>query len=413
MDLNNFFKPKTIAIIGASDHIDKVGGVVMEKASRSKCNVIPINPGHKSLFGIKCYKSVLEFEGKIDLALIVIPKDFVQGVMEECGKKGIKEVIIVSAGFSEAGNLMEELKLKKIADKYGIRFIGPNCFGIFSSETNLDLTFSATTPKKGNIAMISQSGALWSYMADAFKDVGFSNFVGLGNMTDLEFSDFVEYFSQNRETKDIILYIERLKDGKRFIEVCGKCKKPIYVIKAGSSKEGRQAAFSHTGSLATDYDIYKGAFSQIGINVCGSLEQAFERITGKTIVNNSKIKINFKGKIKIITNAGGAGALASDYLAEKNMDIVESRDILGTALSSDYYAELKKTEENNIVIILTSQTMSDIEKTAEVISSFKEESGKNVVALFLGGDIMVEANRIFIKNKVKYFNNFEDFRKAI
>ena len=224
-NLKTFFNPKSIAIIGASDNELKVGGILLKKAIESKAKAIAVNPNHESIFGVKCYKNIMDCKEKIDLAVIAIPSLFVLGALNECGRKGVKNVVVISAGFAEIGNVKGEKELVETAKKYHIRMLGPNCFGVCNPETKLDTTFSATMPKKGDIAFISQSGALWSYLSDfcAEKGIGFSGFASLGNMADLEFSDFIDYFGKNKKTKNIILYVEKLKDGKRFIKSCKKC----------------------------------------------------------------------------------------------------------------------------------------------------------------------------------------------
>jgi len=417
MEINKFFAPETIAIIGASDHEAKVGGILLKKAVLSDCNVIPVNPNHDSLLGIKCYKSLSEYRGKIDLAIIAIPASFVAQALEECGKNKIHNAIIISAGFAEIGNSRGEEELVKIANKYDIRFLGPNCFGIFSPDKNIDTTFSRTIPEKGNIAFISQSGALWSYISDFSVDsFGFSGFVSLGNMANLEFYDFIEYFSKDKNTRSIVLYIEKLKAGKKFIDVCKKTGKKIYAVKAGASEAGTKAAVSHTASIATDYGIYKGAFKQAGVILCDSLLDAFEKASGSKLIEKSKKKIKIGKKAVIITNAGGAGALMSDYLSEKGIKVIKDSDILGTALAEDYknaFESVKNNAGDSIVVILTPQSMSEIEETARVIAEFKQQTKKQLVAVFLGKNSMNEANNIFEQNKISYFNTLEEARNAL
>jgi acetyltransferase len=423
--INNFLSPKSIAIIGASDHEGKVGGMLLRKVIVSKIKVIPINPQHEELLGLKCYKSVLDFEGFIDLGIIAIPAPFVAQALEECGKKKIKQVIIISAGFSEIGNLNGEQKLKDIAKKYGLRLLGPNCFGICNPSKNLDLTFSITTPKKGNIAFISQSGALWSYISDyAFDKIGFSFFASLGDMADLSFSDFISYAAKDKDTKSIVLYVEKLVNGKKFIEECKQCNKPIFAVKVGSSDAGSAAAVSHTGSLATDYAIYKGAFKQAGITLCDSLLEAMEKASGKSFPLSIK-HVKLGKNAFILTNAGGAGGLLSDYLSAKgfemipnlNNDMKNPWDIIGTALAVDYENALNKLKEyrfvDSIFVILTPQSMSEMEKTAEVIVNFKKTSNKKIIALFLGDKTMKEANKIFERAGVFYFNTLEEARDSV
>src|SRR3989338_1214340 len=428
-NLENFFNPKTIAIVGASDHSEKVGGILFRKALKSKCNIIPVNPKHDKLLGVKCYSKISEFKESIDLAVIAIPAPFVSAELEECGRKGIKNVILITAGFSEIGNISGEKQIFDLAKKYGINLLGSNCFGIFNPNLKLDLTFAATTPKKGKVALISQSGALWSYVSDfsaglkGKSSFGFSGFVSLGNMTDLSFSDFIEYFSKDKATKSIVLYVERLKDGKKFIEICKKTKKKIYAVKAGSSEEGSKAAFSHTASLATDYEIYSGAFKQAGVVLCNSLLEAFEKASGKKIALSNKHKEKIGKKIFILTNAGGAGALLSDYLSAKGFELVSNEnfknplDILGTASGSDYFNNLDKIKNmdfyDSIIVLLTPQSMTEIMKTAEVIANFKRLTGKEIVALFLGGKSVSKANKILKEENIPYFNTLEEARISL
>jgi acetyltransferase len=401
-----------MAIIGASDNSEKVGGILLKKSLESKCKIIAVNPNHDSLFGIRCYKTILDYSEKIDLVVIAVPKDFVLGVMVDCAKKKIKNVIIVSAGFSEVGNTNLEKEVLEVAKRNDINVLGPNCFGIFNSSNNLDLTFSMTRPSAGNIALVSQSGALWSFVADAFSGIGFSKFVGLGNMADLDFDDFIEYLTGDEKTKNIILYIEKLKRGAKFIEICKKAikkGKKIYAIKSGSSLEGSKAAFSHTGSLATDYNIYSGAFKQAGVDLCKTLEEAIEKSTGKKFVGVSR-KLSLKKDIKIITNAGGAGVLVSDYLSEKGYNVLESRDIIGTALAEDYRKALLdlKNFSGSIFVVLTSQSMTEIEKTARVCVDMIKELNNPIIPVFLGKKAMGDVIKIFDLEGMTYFNNFKE-----
>jgi acetyltransferase len=425
--LKKFLNPKSIAIIGASDHEEKVGGILLKKAITSKVRIIPVNPKHEKLLGIKCYKNVLDYKGKIDLAVIAIPSLFVLGALNECGRKEIKNVMLISAGFSEIGNIKGEEELVKTAKEYGMRILGPNCFGVCNPGKNFDTTFSATMPNKGDIAFISQSGALWSYISDFTagiaddKTIGFSGFVSLGNLADLEFNDFLEYYSKDKSTKSIILYIEKLKNGGDFIKNCGQCikkGKKIYAVMAGSSLAGKEAAFSHTASLASDYRIYKGAFKQAGIILCDSLIEALEKISGKELMEKKTETIKFGKKVFILTNAGGAGALLADYLSQKGFEISgKPLDLLGTATGSDYFNALEKLKSDvsydSLAIILTPQSMSETKKTAEVIAEFKNQTGKSIAALFLGKKSMAEANKIFEDNKVSYFNTLDEARRSL
>lgn len=245
-------------------------------------------------------------------------------------------------------------------------------------------------------------------------------------MVDLEFSDFIEYFSKDEKTKSIVLYIEKLKNGKRFIDVCKKCKKKIFAVKAGSSKEGATAAVSHTGSLATDFAIYRGAFKQAGIKLCNSLEEAFEKASGKILIENKnktlKIK-NYGKKVFVITNAGGAGALASDCLSNTGFDVVQipdfknPLDIFGTARSEDYTLVFEKIENEDfydfIVAITTSQSMTDSDRIAEKIVEFSKTTNKKIIALFLGNKTVKKALEILQENNIPCINTLEEFRRNL
>lgn len=412
--VQNFFEPKTIAVIGASSHEGKVGYAIMKNLSRFKGEVIPINPSRNYVSGKKAYGSVLEYKKKIDLAVIAIPADFVPKVMEECGRKGIKYIIIITAGFSEMGNAKLESRITKIADKHKITLLGPNCFGVCNPYKNLDTTFALHSPNKGNIAFISQSGALWSYISDLSFSNGFgiSAFASLGNMAGAVFSDFIDYFSRDKKTKAIVIYVEKLKDGKRFIKAAKKCRKPIYAVKAGSSKSGAKAAISHTGSLATDFEIYRGAFKQAEIVLCETLEEAFEMASGKKLieVDSQKkvapLKKTLGKNIVILTNAGGAGALMADYCSQAGINIIELRDLLGTALAKEYEKAIMKTEYPAIVI-LTPQKMSEIEKTAKAVIDRKKK-GKKLIAVFLGGRSIANATQMLKISGVPCFNTLAE-----
>lgn len=411
--LSNFFNPQTIAIIGASDHLEKVGGILLKKALASKLNIVPVNVSHDNLFGIKCYKSVSEYSGNIDLAVIAIPADFVFGALEECGKKRIRNIIIISSGFSEDGDSAKVKKLVDLSKKYDFKFLGTNCFGICNPSRKLDLTFAASMPRNGKIAFISQSGALWSYISD-FGEIGFSTFVSLGNMENLDFNDFIQYYSRDKNTEAIVLYVEKFKDGQEFVKVCKKAikrGKRIYAIKGGSSSVGEKAAISHTASVASDYAIYKGVFKQAGVIQCDSFLEMFEKASGKKI-NYEKEDTRFLSlrgsalRVRILTNAGGAGVFLSDYLTKKGAEVVEKpMDILGTARSEDYtkaFKEIKTKDFDTLFVVVTPQSMTDSENIAWKIVEFNKElkNKKTIIALFLGGKSVESARKVLKKNNI-------------
>ncbi len=428
-DLDNFFYPKSVAVIGASNTHGKVGNALMLNLKKFKGKVYPINLNEKNILGVKAYKSVLEVRDKIDLAVIAIPEQGVYSVLEECGSKGIKNVIIITAGFGETGNNEGQKKLIQISKKYNIRILGPNNFGNVNPYINLDTSFSKLTPDKGNIALISQSGALWVYISQlSLGNFGFSIFSSLGNMIDVDFADIIDYLNNEKNTKAIVCYIETLKDGKRFMEVCRKSKKPIIAIKAGATKAGQKAALSHTGSLAGEIEIYKAAFKQCGVHFAETVEDAFDK--AQFLVDQE-----LKGKkTVIITNGGGLGVLCADYCSKNNLEIVKlsetlikhldlshnwSRnnpiDLVGDADENKYREIFLKLEENhffdNVIVILSQQEMIDVFKVSKEIVDFRKRSKKNVVCCLVGiGDNIDKAKKLLKENGIMSF--FEPERCA-
>ena len=410
-DVRKFLNPKSIAVVGASEDEKKVGGILMRKLSSFNGFVIPVNMKYDFIFGKKVYRSVRDYSRVIDLVIIATPAKTVRKILADCGKRKIKNVVIISAGFSEDGNIKEEKKISKLAKKHKINLLGPNCFGVANPYINLDATFSNSSPKKGKIAFISQSGALWSYISDL--EIGFSGFVSLGNMADLSFTDFIEYFNRDKNTKRIFLYIEKLKEGRNFIEVCRKSKKEIVVVKAGKSEEGRKAVLSHTGSLATDFRIYQGAFKQARIKSENSVYRAAKP--------NSKAEefvsaAGLENKVVILTNAGGAGALMSDLCKERGFEIIKMPseisktnpvDLLGTATAKDYSNMLDKLKKKNfydkIIVILTPQYMSDPKGVAEEILKFPKK--EKIIACFLGKKSIEKAVSILKKGGIKIYTH--------
>jgi acetyltransferase len=395
--LSQFFNPKTIAVVGASNNPEKVGFALMQKLATFNGEIIPINPKHNEILGNKVYPSLMEYPRGVDLVLIAIPAAGVEKILEDCARKKIKNVIIISSGFGEIGDNESEREILTIARQNKINLLGPNCFGIANPSINLDTTFANCSAKKGNVAFISQSGALWSYLAELSllkESPGFSSFVSLGNMIDLDFSDFIEYFNKDKKTKKILLYVEKLKQGKRFIDICKKSKKEIVVVKAGKSQKGVEATISHTGSLATDFEIYKGAFKQANVELVHSLAKAFG------------LKIDFpkisKGKTAIITNAGGAAALITDYFVEQGVNVEKPIDLLGTAQPKDYQRILDGLKDyRSIIVILTPQTMSLPEETARVLVNSANK--KRIIAFFLGESSIKKAKNILKKAGIPCF----------
>ena len=395
--MKNFFEPKVITVVGVSKEKDKIGNVIFRNL-KDKFKTIPVNMHEKQILGVKCYYSVSDIKEKVDMAVIAIPAEFVVPVIKECGEKGIKEVIIISSGFKESGNERLEYELFKVLENYKIKCIGPNCLGVFDAHSGLDCLFlpeeKLKRPEKGGISFISQSGALGVAMLDILSDggYGFSKFISYGNGLNLNETDFLEYLSKDKNTKVICMYIEGIKDGKRFLEVASKIKKPIIAVKGGKFSKGVKAIMSHTGSLAGEYEVYKGAFKQAGIVLVDSLEEMFD--TAKMF---EKIENKNKKRIQIITNGGGYGVLMSDALEENKLELAEMNpenksylrekfpravsignpiDLLGDADAQRYKIALEVCEKDKnidlIILILLLQTPGIDEKIIEVAKHVKK-----------------------------------------
>lgn len=397
--MKGLLSPKSIAVIGASRSHEKIGYSLVANLKSFKGKLYPINPFAKKILGFKCYKSVLGIPDSIDAVLIAIPAPKVPPIVQECVDKKIKNIIIISAGFSEAGNKEDDQKILKII-KGKARVLGPNCFGIVNTHEGIDTTFALVTPLKGDVAFISQGGGVLATVAfySVMYNFGFSYFVSLGNMLDLDFIDFIEYFNKDPKTRAMILYIERLTDGNKFIEVAKKCKKPIIAIKAGRSKAGKRAALSHTGSLAGDYEVYKAAFKQCNVTLVDTITEAF---------NKAKYYQELKGnKIVIVSNAGAPGTLSADYCDQHGLEVAKlpknlkldklpaawshnnPMDIIGDADAARFkyvFDELCRHKDffDGVMVIVGQQKTINIFATAREIVKFYKKLKKPLVVCWM------------------------------
>ena len=284
-NLDKIFNPRNIAIIGASDVEGSVGYAIVKNFTQTGYagKVYYINIKKPEILGVKTYQSVDQISEAVDLAIIATPAKTVPDVIDECGRAQVKDVIIVSAGFKEtgpAGKALEE-KLAQNAKKHGIRVIGPNCIGLIRPRNNLNATFLDKMPKPGNIAFLSQSGALGSAILDwaIHENIGFSNFVSVGSMIDVDFGDLIDYFGSDPKTKSILMYVEGITEARKFMSAARHFArtKPIIVVKSGKFSESAQAAASHTGSLSGEDGIYDAAFKRAGIVRVAEIDQVLRR----------------------------------------------------------------------------------------------------------------------------------------
>jgi len=420
--LDKIFSPQTIAVIGASNKKDSVGYSIMANliGHGFSGTVYPVNPKRDSVQGVHAYKSVKDIPRKIDLAIIITPAKTVPSVVEECGQVGVKGVIIISAGFKEAGEegKKREERVKQIANKYGIRVIGPNCLGVINPRFKLNASFAIKMPEEGSIAFISQSGAFCSSIIDwaGERGIGFSYFVSIGSMLDVDYGDLIDYFGRDAKTKSIVIYMESVSNAKKFMSAASGFarQKPIIVIKSGRFEEGRKAVVSHTGAIAGGDDVYTSAFKRAGVVRVTEVDELFD-IAEKL----PKGPLPKGPKIAIVTNAGGPGVMATDKiieakgeLAEIPKDLIErldaklptswSRsnplDVLGDAGSDRYTDTLKECVKektiDSIVVIFTPQAGTDPTETAEAVAKILSSNSKPATACWMGGESVSEGRKV-------------------
>ncbi len=417
----NLFRPETIAVIGASSNPKKVGYALIRNLERFRGKVFPVNPKYNEVLGFKCYPSVKDIPEKVDCALIAIPAPAVPDVLKECGEKGVKLAVVVSAGFGEAGREELEQEVVRTARKFGIRVLGPNTLGFMVPSLNLNASFSTTLPPPGEISFLSQSGALITAVVDAAakEDIGFSEVISLGNQSDIEVAECFELAVRNSDTKVILSYVEGLELGWELLNFVGK--KPAVFIKAGRSEGGKRAVASHTGSLAGNYKVFKDAVECRGGIVVDSLEEAFDCCRFLTAYGRLEDK-----KLLIVTNAGGPGTLAADYATSFGLELVSvdpvleelsrvlppnwSRinpvDLIGDATSDRYRAAFEILEKLNwdvCLVIVTPQSMTDVPEIAHEVVKLSERSKRAVVGCFMGGSSVAKGVEILKREKIPVY----------
>ena len=429
--LESLFNPESIAVIGASRDPKKVGYAVVHNLIQFKYggDIYPINPSSDSILGLKAYPRASAVGKPIGLAAIAVPAHAVPDALLDCSAAGAGAAVILSAGFKEAGSegIKLEERLREISIKHGIRILGPNCLGIINTANDMNASFAGGMLPKGRTAFFSQSGALGIAILDwaLGNNMGFSKFISLGNKTDLNETDFIEYFSSDPDTDIILGYIEDVIDGKRFLDVARKATKvkPIILIKSGGTEAGARAASSHTGALAGSETAFNAAFRQTGIIRAQGIGELFD--TALAFASN---KLPAGNRLLIITNAGGPGILAAD-MAERtgiklpimtketidaiakmlpsNASLFNPVDIVGDATSERYAVVLnnavKDPNIDGILVILTPQAMTDVENTADIIIRTGQETDKPIITSFIGE---VSVRKAIDKLKAKSIPSF-------
>ncbi|MDQ1280706.1 MAG: hypothetical protein QG670_1969 [Thermoproteota archaeon] len=437
--LEAFFKPSSIAVIGASREPGKVGHEILKNvlASGYKGHVYPINPKANEIIGITCYPTLIQCPESIDLGIVAVPAPIVPQIAEEAGKKGVKALVIISAGFKETGSegMKIENEVMSICLKNNIRILGPNCLGIIDTFTPLNASFAPLTPLRGNVAFISQSGALGTAVLDwaLGERIGFSKFISLGNKADIDETDLVLALTKDEITKVILLYIEGVKDGKKFMDIVQEAtqKKPVIILKSGVTEAGTRAASSHTGAMAGSDLAFNIAFQKAGVIRVETTEELFdlaEAFSYQPILEGPNIAI--------ITNAGGPGILAADSCGKYGLRVApisaetvqklrgklppaagffDPVDILGDATADRYHFALDTVltdpDIHGALVILTPQAMTEPYETVKAIVEVRERCyTKPIVTSFMGGKNVEEAVKALEEAKI---SNYEFPERAI
>jgi acetyltransferase len=421
-DIQPFFSPKGVALIGASSNAQKLSYGILENMGRYgfRGAIYPVNPKADEILGHKCYADISQVPDPVDLAVIVLPAPATPAVIKACGERGIKSVIIISGGFREVGGEGKDLEAEvlRIKDEYGMRIIGPNCVGTVGLHSGFNSTFINGLPDAGAIGLVSQSGAVCGGVVDYVigKGVGFSVFASLGNEADINETDLIAYLADDPNTKVIAAYVEAINHGQHFIEVARKVtrKKPIVILKSGRTQDGARSVSSHTGSLAGAHSAYAAAFKQSGVIEANSISELFD--TAMALAGSKLPKGN---RVAVLTNAGGPAALMADSLSVNGLTIpdlseqtrktlreglvpsaqVENPvDMLGGASPAEYNLAVKTVlADPNVDIaipVLVPQSLVSVEDVARNIIEAAKTSDKPVIVFFMGDASIQEGRKI-------------------
>ncbi|NOZ75446.1 MAG: hypothetical protein GXO90_08770, partial [FCB group bacterium] len=433
-DIKYLFEPRSIAIIGASSVPTKIGYKILQNIVEVgyQGKIFPVNPKGGNILGHNVYSSIEAIEGEIDVAVLVIPAKAVYETVVACGKKQVKHLSVISSGFSEVGNIAEEQKIVTYAREHGMRVLGPNIFGHYSAKVSLNATFGPRDIHPGNVAIITQSGALGIAMIGktAVQNIGLSAIISVGNKTDIDENDLVEYLIEQDETKIILMYIEGIHNGERLVRTLKKATriKPVIVIKSGRSKRGAMAAASHTGSLAGADEIFEAIMKQCGVFRAESIQDALDwckYLSHAPAPNGSNAAI--------ITNGGGVGVMATDACEKYNVRLYDDAerlkltfesvthgfgstknpiDLTGEATREDYekalLAALRDPEIHSVISLYCETAVMDIDQLTEMMRQTYaryRDGGKPIVYSIFGGDLTEQAINRLTKENIAVFRD--------
>ena len=435
--LTTLFTPESIALYGASDRTDSVGGVVFKNllSSGFKGRIYAINPKREEVQGEKAYSSLEDIEETVDLAVVATPAPSIPGIVEACGERGVKMMLILSAGFRETGAEGRRLedRVTRLVGRYGIRLMGPNCLGLIRPEIGLNITFGNNNAKPGNLAFVSQSGAICTAILDWAEknDIGFSAVVSTGIAADLDFGDYLDYLVTDPCTKAILLYIEGINDSRRFMSSLRAAArvKPVIALKVGRHAAGAEASMSHTGALVGSDETFSAALSRSGVLRVDTIGQLFA--AAKTL-SSAHYRVASE-RLVIITNGGGPGVMAADRATDQGIELstlssetmaaldkvlpdVWSHnnpvDIIGDAPPERYQQAvdicLEDPGVDGAIVILTPQAMTRPTEVAEAVIKSAQKSSKPIMTSWMGGTQVEEARRLFNNARVPDFRTLEN-----
>ncbi|MGZ8225684.1 MAG: bifunctional acetate--CoA ligase family protein/GNAT family N-acetyltransferase [Methylococcaceae bacterium] len=433
--LSRFFTPKSVAIVGASERQESVGYRLLLNMQEAGFTggLYPVNNKREQLLGLKAYPDLNAVPEDLDLVVISTPAPSVPGIVRQCGEKGVNSVIIITAGFGELGEEGKRLQQEvlDIAHRYSIRIIGPNCLGVIRPSGQLNATFGDGTVKDGNLALLSQSGAVCTAILDWAKaqDIGFSTVVSMGGAADIDFGEVLDYLATDSKTTGILMYVEGIRDARRFLSGLKAAArlKPVILIKSGRHEAGCKAAMSHTGAMVGGDNVFDAAIERAGVVRAYSITELFS--AARVLANNYVVK---EDRLAIITNAGGPGVMSTDRAEDVGVKMAELStaslnalnevlpthwshanpiDILGDATSERYQKALAicLDDENidGVLVILTPQAMTNPTEVAKCIIAGAKASKKPVLAAWTGGSKVQEGRDLFANSNVAHFNTPE------
>lgn len=430
-------EPRSVAIVGATDKTDKVGGAVTRNALGGKYTgrIYLVNPSATEIFGQKVYPNLESIPEDIDLVEIVIPAPLAPDILKQAAKKGAKGAVIISSGFAEIGSRDLQDQIVAVAKQHGIRIIGPNCFGLINTAIGLDLSFTSSKALKGSVAFVSQSGAMCCGTLDwALKEeVGFSKFINLGNKCDVDEADCLSYLQDDEQTKVIAIYVEGIKAGRKLFEAIKSVSKhkPILILKSGVTESGAKAALSHTGSVAGNIGIVRAALTQAGAIMVEDIEELYDAMQ----VFSQPLP---KGKnVAIISNAGGLGVVTADWCSRQGLTLPEFParteealkailpsiasthnpvDMTGNANYQRYKEsiDIVSASENidMIITLFVSQGLVTSDEPARAIVDASKTCGKPLIAFFLGGSSIMSGTQILKRNGIPIYSSPKRAAKA-